>query len=220
MTMSLTRSSLPLRDVLYTLSLDERELSADLLDEFIRIYPEHAESLTNFAIELAVDALLADPVIEAAEAAIDPARRSPAVSRAMSRFQNRLYAAQQTASTAETQLSPDSSGASNPFTSLNQKEFRAFAKDLQSSTVFVAKLRDRQIELETMTEGFVRRVAELLKTSIDVVHAHFAAPMHSHLRMQFLKTDQKPVIGLRQAFADAVRSSDLTEDQQRHLLSL
>ncbi len=51
---TLTRSPTPLRDVLYELSLAKDLPDAELLDEFIRRYPEHARALTEFAIELVI----------------------------------------------------------------------------------------------------------------------------------------------------------------------
>jgi hypothetical protein len=51
-----TRSSAALRNAFYELALAERAPDAELLDDFIRRYPEHATELTEFAIELALDA--------------------------------------------------------------------------------------------------------------------------------------------------------------------
>ncbi len=214
-----TRTPTPLPDVLYAFSLDERDLNADLLDSFIRIYPEHAEALTDFAIELAVDSLRANEAVECTEAKASPSRRSPAVSRAMSRFQNRLHAVKQLASVPTSQPSHDVTRATNPFESLDRRALRTLAEDLKANTVFVLKLRDRQIEPNTIPEGFIRRLADLLATKFDAVVAHLNAPMQSQYRLQFLKADRKPDAVSRQNFEDAVRSSRLTDEQQRHLLS-
>src|SRR5580658_5044338 len=78
----------PLRDVLYAFSLAKPIPDADLLEEFTRRYPEHAIELTDFAIELAVDAMRGH---EDAEPDLVDDAVSPAVSRAMSAFQNRLF---------------------------------------------------------------------------------------------------------------------------------
>ena len=217
--MSFTGSPMPLREALYALSLDERDLNADVLDDYIRLYPEHAEALTEFAIEVAVDALSGSPAVEAVETVAHPTQRSPAVSRAMSRFQNRLHSVQQTAVTAATRPSADVGGAANPFASLDRGAFRALAQDLQANTVVVAKLRDRQVDPDTIPSTFLRRLSELLNTSIDAIVAHFRAPMRPQLGLQFLKADRKPDSVSRQSFEEAVRTSDLNEEQQRHLLS-
>lgn len=214
-----TNNPMSLNDVLYAIALDEREMSAEVLDEFIQDYPQHAHALTDFAIELALDSLRVDAVIES-DAVVDTAQCSPAVSRAMSRFQNRLYSAKRPTSEAAQKAANDAAGAVNPFASLDRRAFRELADRLQSNTVFVGKLRDRQIEPETIPRGLVRRVAELLAIPIDWVVAHFAAPMDSQPRLQLLKADQKPDAVVRQTFEDAVRSSNLSEQQQRYLLSL
>ncbi|WP_172146558.1 hypothetical protein [Pseudomonas tumuqii] len=223
MPLNLIPSAAPLRDALYELSLAKHELDADLLDDLVRRYPNYAEELTDFAIELALDALHSDAAVEAAEAAIDPTVVSPAVSRAMSRFQNRLYATGRSGPTAVKQDRPLEAfkDVPNPFSTLTRGEFRAFAGRIEASTVFVAKLRDRQIEPETLTDGFLRLVADELHAPLDVVVAHFSATRTAApMGRQFYKADEKPNNDRFQTFAEAVHSSGLTEAQQQRLLSL
>lgn len=218
--MSSNYHSLPLIDILYSFSLDERGVNAEVLDEFIQLYPQHATALTEFAIELVVDSLLVEPVREGSTAASsDTGKRSPSVARAMSHFQSLMYSLDRT-DAVERKLGSNSVNVPNPFASLEQREFRDFARELQASTVLVNKLRDRQIEPGTLTKGFMQRVSDLLRTKFEVIAAHFAAPASPRLSGEFYKADDKPVIGLRQTFEEAVRSSNLTEEQQRHLLSL
>ena len=51
----------------------------------------------------------------------------------------------------------------NPFAGLSREEFRAVASRIGANPVFVAKLRDRQIDAETMTDGFKRLVSNEVK---------------------------------------------------------
>lgn len=222
MTPTLTSSAAPLREAFYALSLARRVPDAELLDDVVRRFPQYGDELTNFAVELAIDALRSDFAVDAAEAAIDPDHVSPAVSRAMSRFHNRLHAAGQTvAPSAKIDRSPESAAAQNPFASLSRSEFRAFVGRIDASTVFVAKLRDRQIEPETMSDGFRRLVADELRAPVEVVVAHFAAShAAASLGRQFYKADEKPNGDRKQTFAEAVRNSGLTEAQQQRLLGL
>ena len=44
-----------LRDAMYAMSLAKAVPDAELLDEFARRYPQHADALTEFAIELAIE---------------------------------------------------------------------------------------------------------------------------------------------------------------------
>lgn len=211
-------SSRALREALYFLSTEQYIPDAKLLDDVVRRYPEFGEELTEFAIAIAIDALRGERVVEDAEVAIEPSAVSPAVSRAMSHFQNRLHSV--TAGAVEvTSTSADVGDPPNPFSGLTRNEFRACASRLNANAVFVGKLRDRQIEPSTMTLGFQRRVADELHAPLELVVAHFAA-RQSAPTGQFFKAEGKPSTGTRQSFEEAVRSSGLSEAQQQYLLEL
>jgi len=217
---TLTPSPPQLREALYALSLAKRVPDAELVDDVVRRFPQFADELTDFAIELALDELRGDEAAEAAESAIDPARVSPVVSRAMSRFQNRLHEVTRSAASA-TGVTTLLATPANPFANLSRDEFRGFAKRIGASTVFVTKLRDRLIHPATMTDGFRQRVADELSAPIELVAAHFAATGGASTgARQFYKADEKPGDAQRQSFSEAVRNSGLTDEQQRHLLSL
>ena len=218
MNQTLRGSPRALREALYVLSTEQDVPDAQLLDDVVRRYPEFGEELAEFAIAIAVDALRGDRVVEDAEGAIDPSAVSPAVSRAMSHFQNRLHAVTTGAAEARS-TRVDIADAPNPFSGLPRNEFRAFAARLNANTVFVGKLRDRQIDPATMTLGFQRRVADELKAPLDVVVAHFASRQGASTG-QFFKAEDKPSTGAQQSFEEAVRSSGLNEAQQKFLLEL
>lgn len=220
MTPTLSMSPLGLRDALYALSTAQAVPDANLLDDLVRSFPQFSDELTDYAIAIAIDALRGECVLEAAEAALDPTSVSPAVARAMSRYQNRLHAETSGRDAATAAARPSATETINPFSTLSREEFRGFARRLDVNSVFVAKLRDRQIDPDTVTSGFRHRVANDLHAPLDVVVAHFAAAQGAGARSQFFKADGKPTDGGRQTFEDAVRSSGLTEDQQRALLAL
>lgn len=210
----LTKTPAPLRDVLYAFSLAKPIPDAELLDDFVRRYPEYAADLTDFAIELILDAVSSE--VENENAPVETTTvMDPAVSRAMSRFQNRLYAVQQ-AKVERSMTAP----VENPFTALNRSGFRLLAQRLKANPVFVAKLRDRQIDPDTITDSFRQRVADELKVPLDVIVAHFAAQPQVQARAQYFKANQKPEVGGKQTFEEAVLSSGLTPDQQCYLLGL
>ena len=218
MNQSVKTSPPALREALYVLSTEQDVPDASLLDDVVRRYPEFGEELTAFAIAIALDALRGERVAENAKRTIDPSVVSPAVSRAMSHFQNRLHTVRADESAA-TSASADVGDAPNPFADLTRGEFSALASGLNANTVFIVKLRDRQIEASTMTPGFQGRVADELNAPVDVVVAHFAARQAAPVR-QFFKSERKPATGARQSFEEAVRSSGLSEAQQKHLLEL
>ena len=62
--------------------MSESMPDAGVLDDIVRQYPQFSRELTKFAVELALDSLVEG---EAAEAAADPTKVSPAVSRARER---------------------------------------------------------------------------------------------------------------------------------------
>jgi hypothetical protein len=218
MSQTLNASPRALREAFYALSAAQDVPDAKLLDDVVRQYPQFGVELTEFAIAIAVDALRGDRAAEAAEAAIDPSVVSPAVSRSVSHFQNRLHAMTTGAAPAASART-NVADAPNPFLGLPRSEFRAFAARLNANAVFVGKLRDRQIDPATMTPGFKRRVAEELKAPLEVVVAHFAARQAAPTG-QFFKAEGKPSTGAQQSFEVAVRSSGLSETQQRFLLGL
>lgn len=161
-----TTSEPSLRDALYALSVAKAVPDATLLDDMVRRYPQFGDELTDYAIVIAVDALRSNAVVDVAEAVRNPMVPSPAVSRAMSRFQNRLYAVSEPLNLAVASSRTPSTDAVNPFALLTRYDFRDFAMRLDVNDVFVAKLRDRQIEPDTLTPGFRQRVADDLRAPL------------------------------------------------------
>jgi hypothetical protein len=212
MTSTPPRSPTPLRDVLYELALARPAPDAALVDEFVRRYPEYASDLTEYAIELALDAIAAhDEPMD-----MPVATATPGVSRAMSRFHSRLHAVRGQTDAKAAEAAP---AVENPFARLNRPAMRVLAQRLQANTVFVMKLRDRLITGDTMTEGFLRRLADELGVLLETMVAHFAAPAYVPRGAHF-KADAKPEAGEKQTFEEAVRSCGLTPEQQNALLNL
>jgi len=214
--MNLGNATTPLSEVLYEFSLARTRPDAELLDQFVRRYPEHADALTDLAIGIVLDTARGDDDVVAEN--VDPVV-SQAVSRAMSRFQNKLFEMQQKQGPAVTGTRASTSSAENPFATLGREEFRALAKGLHCNTVFVGMLRDREIDPNTMSEGFRRQVADEMKAPLELVAAHFAAQSGTPPG-QFYKAEGKPRAGQPLSFEEAVRKSGLTEDQQSYLLGL
>ena len=212
MTSTPPRSPTPLRNVLYELALARPAPDAGLVDEFVRRYPEYASDLTEYAIDLALDAIAAhnEPL------GMPVATATPGVSRAMSRFHSRLHAVRKETDAEVAEAAP---AVENPFAKLNRPAMRALAQRLHANTVFVMKLRDRLITADTMTEGFLRRIADELGVLLETVVAHFAAPAYVPRSAHF-KADTKPEAGEKQTFEEAVRSCGLRPEQQNSLLNL
>ena len=212
MTRTPPRSPTPLRNVLYELALARPAPDAALVDEFVRRYPEYASDLTEYAIELAHDAIAAQD--EPTDMPV--ATTTPGVAQAMSRFHHRLYAVRKATDAEAAEAAP---AVENPFAKLSRPAMRALAQHLHANTVFVMKLRDRLITGDTMTEGFLRRIADEPGVLLETVVAHFAAPAYVPRSAHF-KADSKPEAGDKQTFEEAVRSCGLTPEQQHALLNL
>lgn len=207
-----------LDDAIYALSMAKDVPDADVLEAVIKEYPDLANELTEYAIEMVVDAMIGDD--EAAEVSDADASESEAVSHAISRFHNTLFARRRTeeAQAKEVKRTPTAQ-ASNPFQDLERAQYRALIKKLGANATFVNKLRDRQIDGDTMTQGFKQRIAQDLKAPMEVVLAHFAASAGSGARQHY-KADGKPNADQMESFEQAVRNSELTPEQQRALLAL
>ena len=214
--MNQTMPQTPLRDVLYAFSLAKATPDAELLDEYVRRYPNHAVVLTDFAIEMIVDAAKCE--IEETPEVGEP-KVTATVSRVMSRFQNRLFDLRGAEASGTGHVSMSPVPVANPLATLDREAFRELTRSLRANPVFMAKLRDREIEINTMTDGFRRRIADEIHAPLDLVVAHFSA--RSEIRPgQFYKADVKPTVVSKQSFQDAVKTSGLPEEQQQYLLSL
>jgi hypothetical protein len=210
----ITRATTRLDDALYALAQAGSIPDAATLDKLVRQYPDHAETLTEMAIELALDALSDESGEEIS--AVSTVATSPAVAEAMSHFHNRLYAVKIAERTAKTRADAPQL---NPFAALDRSQLRSLGERLNVNTVFVLKLRDRLIEADTIPESFRKNIAEELKVPFDVVVAHFAGRSEVAASAHY-KADRKPEAGQKQPFEEAVKNSGLSVDQQAYLLSL
>lgn len=207
----MTNTTKDVSDVLYALALAMPVPDAKTLDEFVRRYPQHAEALTEFAVQMALDpGCYGD---EEGDESVDGAV-SPAVSRAISHLQNVSFE-------LEKKGGVGAPVAPNPFASLSTEAFRAYAATLGANSIFVIKLRDGRIEPESIFErpGFCRVAADGLNVPVEALLAHVRAEPSVNAR-QLHKSDGKPVAATRETFEEAVRNSGLTPEQQRHLLDL
>lgn len=206
----------PLRDVLYRFSLAKEIPDADLLDEYTRQYPDYAEPLTEFAVQLVVESKLSRTAEDPAPAT----RVSPMVSRAISRFQTAVHSAKSSrfSPTAEAALATVPSA--NPLTSLSREEFRRVARELHANSVFLCFVRDGFIVFGTMTPGFIALLVAAVKGRLAEVTEYLRTQKPVVAAGQLCKADGKPQAGTQITFEEAVKRSGLTPEQQQFLLSL
>jgi hypothetical protein len=210
-----TIPAMPLDDVLNAFALAKAAPDTETLEEFTRKYPAYADVLTEFAVALLLDDAIPDEAD--ADAADDDDAVSPAVSRAISFFQNAVYELEnKPAAPLRSVAQPK-----NIFADMDRARFRSVASGLHANNTFMIKVRDRTMEPDSVTSrtGFCRKVAEETSAPIDLVIAHFKGPQVI-ARGQHFKSDNKPALARRETFEEAVRNSGLSEEQQAYLLAL
>ena len=215
--MTITGSQTPaaLRDVFYEFALAHPTPNAAALDAFAQRYPQYAGDLTEFAIELAVDAIL-DRQADS-KSVVDDDDDSTDIDIAMSRFQNRLYAVRHAA--PPTAPVTTAAPVDNPFLGLDRVRTRALATRLGANNVFIMMLRDREVDPATMTQGFQQVLGDEMNVPVEVLCAHFAAQPQVQGHVRFA-SDVKPTATRKLSFEEAVRSASLSPERQAYLLSL
>jgi hypothetical protein len=88
-----------------------------------------------------------------------------------------------------------------------------------ANTLFAVKLRDRLIEPNTMTKGFQQHFADKAGISLAAAIAYLSVPP-AMLAAAHYKAEEKPAVGNKQTFEEAVRTSGLTAEQKAFLLGL
>ncbi|MEH2545599.1 hypothetical protein V1283_002244 [Bradyrhizobium sp. AZCC 2262] len=215
--MIMTATQTSLRDAMYAMSLAKAVPDAELLDEFARLYPKYADALTEFAIELAIDSLMHRSDEEDVPADADAI--SDVVSRVMSQFENQLFERRQ-ARAATPPARAATASVENPFAALDRQGFRALVSQLDVNNAFLSKLRDRTIEPISIPKAYCRHLAQEMDEDTEAMVAHLYAPQESVAAgRQLYKAEGKPAATARQSFEEAVKTSGLSEEQQRRLLS-
>ena len=216
--MMMTATQTSLRDAMYAMSLAKAVPDAELLDEYARLYPQFAGALTEFAVELVIDSLMHQGDEENIPA--DAEAISDVVSRVMSQFENQLYERRQARTTTTAPARAATASVENPFAALDRPGFRALVSQLDVNSVFLSKLRDRTIDPISIPKAYSRHLALEMDEDIDAMAAHLFAPQESVAAgRQLYRAEGKPAAAPRQSFEEAVKTSGLSDDQQRRLLS-
>jgi hypothetical protein len=213
--MMITRDASSENDVLYEFALGYKHPDPQRLDEFVRSHPDFADALTTLALELAIERTAESEI--AASSELDP-QAEVVLAKTMSHFQNRLYAIRSAQSSARPE-----SAARQPrdlFSTRNREQMQALGTTLQVSQLFLRRLRDCEIRLDTMPPGFIREVAEAIQEPEVDVSGYFARSSPQLSRLELYKSSVKPTVGRQLTFEEAVRRSGLTSEQQARLLAL
>ena len=180
-----------------------RQDRQEVLESFVRRYPQYEDELVELAGELAL--LEVDPAPECA--AVDEAVAGAALAQFL-QIEARL---------AAEQALPEP--PADPFATLDPRGFRQTAQAFGANVVFMGRLRDRLIRSEELSRGFITRLAEVLGTTADALAAFLAGPPRLPAQALY-KADGKPEARDKWTFAQALDGSNLTDEQKRHLASL
>jgi hypothetical protein len=183
-------------EILMEFALDESGGSVrERLAKFVALYPEHASALSRLALDLEDF----DAAPEAELCAASQAEQSKAIDAALAGIEEPALA--------------------DPFVSASPQQLRELATALDANVVFVACLKDKMIDVATMSEGFLSAVARFFSSSLERVRASLSEPPRLAPAMEF-KAKGKPGGAQKQSFEEALRSSGLSDEQQEKLRSL
>jgi hypothetical protein len=171
------------------------EPSHDLatLERYLQRYPQFLEGLIDCSIEMEIS-----PPPEGL------AELVPAPATAWERFE-----------AAMAKVPP----VANPFARLDSGAFRALAAELGMNALLLMRFRDRAIVAATIPLRVINQMAAKLHVSSDDMVRYFGTAPAMAEGMQF-KAVGKPAVAAQIAFAEAVRTSQLTDGQQKQLLAL
>lgn len=190
-----------LQDALHELVSSGEKPDAEALEALVARHPRHASDLTDFAVEWALQELLPEPT---------PKDDSPsAVPAAMERFKAKLaeVEAPKTSNPSEANEVPLAlEPASDPFADRTPGELKQVATTLGLDKTLMAKLRDRKVVAETIPDELNFDLAQQLEVPPAAIIAHLSQPAVVYAGASF-KAANKPEVGPKETFADAVRRS-------------
>ncbi len=183
-------------DVLFAYAVEPAHDLATL-ERYVRRYPQFTQALIDCSIELERSPSPGGP----------PKAMAPAsAAAAWNRFQ--------TAMTQPVEPVP------NPFARLNSQAFQALAAELNMNILLLMRLRDRTIRPATIPGQLIRMLAGKLAVRPDAMTGFLnGAPALAAEGIQF-KSAAKPAAAPQIDYAEAVRTSQLTDAQQEQLLAL
>ncbi|MDR5765833.1 MULTISPECIES: hypothetical protein [unclassified Caballeronia] len=168
------------------------------LQRYIELFPHFKAELIEFAASLVEDEFHGEVVeTEASEAAAQIA---------VSRFHNLRY------EYAKRGLPVSSAKAENPISRLSKTEFGQFVAKLQLPKAVVVKLRDRQIQFETIPARLIDALASCLEVAKEGVVAHLMArPQMARLTTSSLNNGT-PRETKQETFEEALASAHLSPE--------
>lgn len=164
-----------------------------MLECYLDEYPDHVKALVECSIELMLDEMRSNEVA--------------AVDQAWQRFQSAVS------------VSGDMSVTNPLFAKLNPTAFRSLAKRLDITNLLLVRLRDRAIDVATIPQRFVQKLATELGATADAVMVYLSSPP-GMISSHSFRSAVKPAVTAQISFEQAIETSQLTQAQQETLKAL
>jgi hypothetical protein len=201
-----------LREVLIQFSVEQDIPDQQLLDSYIERYPQFESQLRALASELMEGSLSENGCADETDA-IDPLDIEKASVYA-SAFQTRYF--EETGRVfGDTQ--GDTRTIENQLSSLDRPAYRSLAARLGINTLMLNQLRDREIDVRTIPQRFMKRLADEFNATVEVVSNFLNLPP-AVSQMASFRSDDKPHSESKESFKEALIQSGLDEEQIKSLL--
>lgn len=196
--MSTRDSSAPDEEAVLLAFSVEPNHDRETLERYINEFPEYAAALIDCSIAFMVEA--------GADGRAAAVSSDDAVDKAWQRFQLAVE-------------EPAVADVINPFAKLNPSGFKAVARSLDVSNLFLIRLRDRAIDAATIPRRFIEKLAsELGASARDVGEYLRSSP--AIVSGHSFRSNVKPAVTEQITFLQAIETSQLTPAQQEALRAL
>jgi len=195
--MSVKHSKLNEEEVLLAFSVEPSH-DRTTLEQYLSLYPEHANALVDCPIELMIDASRGDDELQVSSEQV--------VEKAWQQFQTAIGSAQNAA-------------VADPFVQLTRSAFKSVAQRLNISNLLLMRFRDRAVDASTIPRQLVQRLAGELGATVDAVSAYLNNPPTIVSGLSF-RSSVKPAVTEQISFEQAVETSQLTPAQQEALKAM
>lgn len=182
-------------EVLLAFSVEPQRDRATL-ERYLAEYPEHTSALVDCALELMMQPTEISPIWLA----------DSAVEAGWQQFRAQLG-------------SRNEATAESPFAKLSPSAFKNLALRLGINNLLLLRIRDRGLRAASIPGAFMRLLATELGAPLKEVVDYLAGPACLAPSSAF-RSAGKPVAGTQVDFAEAVKASQLTAEQQKKLLAM
>jgi len=174
----------------------EPQRDRSTLERYLAQYPEHTSALIECALELMLLPTEISPVWLA----------DSAIEAGWQQFRTQLGTRSERP-------------AENPFATLSPAAFKTLAIRLCINNLLLLRIRDRGIRAASIPGAFMRQLATELGAPLKAVADYLAGPPCLAPSSAF-RSPGKPAAAGQVDFSDAVKTSQLTVDQQNRLLAM